>query len=117
MEPDNGDLRGELLAFCDAIEGARAIPLRFKFLKSLIRLINQQRRETGQVAPKTASSPPRQPKWQAWADWLVAKIASRPDICLRELQVDLRSRRLAFSRYATDLQDTFFATIPRIRGV
>ena len=42
----------------------------------------------GQIAPKKAA--PRQPKWHAWADWLVAKIAARPDIYLRELQAALK---------------------------
>ena len=50
-----------------------------------------QRRETGQVAPKKAA--PRQPAWHAWADWLVAKIAARPDIYLRELQAELKRER------------------------
>lgn len=91
MEPYSAEVRGEVLAACDANEGTRVIALRFKVSESWIRLIKQQRRETGQVAPKTAS--PRQPKWQAWADWLMAKIASRPDIYLRELQVDLKQER------------------------
>ena len=88
MEPYSIELRGAVLAACDANEGTRDIAVRFKVSESWVRLIKQQRRETGQVAPKIAA--PRQPKWQAWADWLVAKVTARPDIYLRELQDDLK---------------------------
>ena len=88
MEPYNSEFRGAILAACDANEGTRDIAVRFKVSESWVRLIKQQRRETGQVAPKTAA--PRQPKWQVWADWLVAKLTARPDMYLRELQDDLK---------------------------
>ena len=88
MEPYDAEFRGEVLAACDTNEERRAIALRFKVSESWLRRIQQQRRETGQVAPKKAA--PRQPKWHAWADWLVAKIAARPDIYLRELQAELK---------------------------
>jgi transposase len=91
MEPYSVTLRGEVLAACDANEGTRVIAARFKVSESWVRRIKQQRRETGQVAPKTAV--PRQPKWHAWADWLVAKITARPDIYLRELQAELKRER------------------------
>jgi transposase len=91
MEAYSTELRGEVLAACDANEGTRVIAVRFKVSDSWVRRIKQQRRETGQVAPKTAA--PRQPKWQTWADWLVAKIAARPDIYLRELQAELKQER------------------------
>ena len=74
MEPYNAEFRGEVLAACDTKEERRAIALRFKVSESWLRRIQQQRRETGQVAAKKAA--PRQPKWHAWADWLVAKIAA-----------------------------------------
>ena len=91
MDPDSTELRGEVLAACDANEGTHAVALRFQVSESWVRRIKQQRRETGQVAPKTAA--PRQPKWQAWADWLVAKITARPDIYLRELPAELKQDR------------------------
>jgi transposase len=68
--------------------GSRAIAVHFHSSDSWIRKIRQRRRETGQIAPKTAAR--RQPLWHAWADWLVAKITARPDIYLRELQVALK---------------------------
>jgi transposase len=91
MEPYDAEFRGEVLAACDTNEERRTIALRFKVSESWLRRIQQQRRETGQIAPKKAA--PRQPKWHAWADWLVAKIAARPDIYLRELQAELKSER------------------------
>jgi transposase len=91
MDPICLELRSEVLAACDANEGTHDIAVRFKVSKSWVRRIKQQRRETGQIAPKTAA--PRQPKWHAWADWLVAKITARPDIYLRELQAELKQER------------------------
>lgn len=91
MKPYDAEFRGEVLAACDTNEERRVIALRFKVSESWVRRIQQQRRETGQIAPKKAT--PRQPMWHAWADWLVAKIAARPDIYLRELQVELKRER------------------------
>jgi transposase len=91
MEPYDAEFRGEVLAACDTNEEKRAIALRFEVSDSWVRRIQQQRRETGQVAPKIAA--PRQPKWHDWADWLIAKIAARPDIYLRELQAELKLER------------------------
>ena len=91
MEPYSSEFRGSVLAACDANEGTRDIAVRFKVSESWVRQIKQRRRETGQIAPKTAA--PRQPKWQVWADWLVAKLTARPDMYLRELQADLKQER------------------------
>ena len=91
MEPYDAEFRGEVLAACDANEGTRAIAVRFKVSDSWVRQIKQKRRETGQIAPKKAA--PRKPKWHAWADWLMGKLAARPDIYLRELQAELKQER------------------------
>jgi transposase len=91
MKPYPAEFRGEVLAACDANEGTHDVAVRFNVSESWVRRIKQQRRETGQVAPKTAA--PRQPKWQAWAEWLVAKITARPDSYLRELQAELKQER------------------------
>lgn len=89
--PYSKEFRGEVLAACDADEGTRAVALRFNVSESWVRRIKQQRRETGQVAPKLTRQ--RQPKWHDWADWLLKKITERPDIYLRELQVELKVER------------------------
>ena len=91
MKPYTKEFRGEVLAACDGNEERRVIAVCFKVSESWVRRIQQQRRETGQIAPKTAA--PRQPKWQAWADWLVKKLTDRPDMYLRELQAELKQER------------------------
>jgi transposase len=91
MKPYSAEFRGEVLAACDTNEERRVIALRFGVSESWLRRIQQQRRETGQVAPKKAA--PRQPKWHAWSDWLLEKLAAQPDIYLRELQAELKRER------------------------
>ena len=91
MKPYSTEVRGEVLAACDRNEGTRVIAVRFNVSESWVRRIKQRRRETGQIAPKTADQ--RRPKWHAWSDWLLAKIAARPDIYLRELQAELKQER------------------------
>ena len=91
MPPYSKEFRADVLAACDAGEERRAIALRFQVSESWVRRICQQRRETGQLAPKTTRD--REPSWRAWANWLVAKIAARPDIYLRELQAELKAER------------------------
>lgn len=91
MEPYSKEFRGEVLAACDEGECTHDVALRFKVSKAWVRRIKQQRRETGQVAPKSTRQ--RLPKWHAWADWLIAKIEAQPDIYLRELQAALQAER------------------------
>ena len=91
MKAYSTDFRREILAACDAHEGTRVIALRFQVSESWVRRIKQQRRETGQVAPKTTRN--RRPTWQAWADWLREAVAATPDAYLRELQVRLKEDR------------------------
>lgn len=91
MEAYSKEFRSKVLAACDANEGTRVIAVRFEVSESWVRRIKQQRRETGQIAPKTKRD--RRTKWQAWADWLLAKLAARPDIYLRELQAELKQER------------------------
>jgi len=52
MEPYDVEFRGEVLAACDTNEERRLIALRFNVSESWVRRIQQQRRETGQIAPK-----------------------------------------------------------------
>ena len=77
-EVGRAELRGEVLAVCDRSEGSRGIAVRFHVFGSWVRRIKQLCHEADQVTSKTVSS--RQPKWRAWADWLVAKINARPDL-------------------------------------
>lgn len=65
MKPFDAKFRGEIFAACDTDEERRLIELRFGVSESWLRRIQQQRRETGQIA-------------------------ARPDIYLRELQAELK---------------------------
>jgi transposase len=91
MEPYSKAFRAKVLAAFDAQEGTQRIALHFGVSESWVRRVVQQRRETGQVAAKTTRT--REPKWRAWQDWLLAKLAARPDIYLRELQAELKAER------------------------
>jgi transposase len=91
MEAYSKEFRAEVLAACDANEGTHDVALRFGVSKAWVRRIKQQRRETGQISAKTTRK--RTPKWQALADWLLAKLDARPDIYLRELQAELKAER------------------------
>jgi transposase len=91
MKPIAAEIRAEALAACDANEGTRVVAVRFNVSESWVRRVKQRRRETGQVAPQT--TPPQEPKWKDWADWLIAKVTARPDIYLRELQAELKAER------------------------
>lgn len=91
MKAIAAEVRAEVLAACDANEGTRVVAVRFKVSESWVRRIKQRRRETGQVVAQT--TPPQEPKWKDWADWLIAKVTARPDIYLRELQAELQAER------------------------
>ncbi len=55
MEAYSAEFRGEVLAACNAKEETRAIAIRFQVSELWVRLIEQQRREAGQLAPRIAA--------------------------------------------------------------
>ena len=89
MEAYSKSFRARVLAACDAEERTHDVALRFGVSKAWVRRVKQQRRETGQVSAKKTRL--RQPKWQAWSAWLLAKLDARPDMYLRELQAELKA--------------------------
>jgi transposase len=91
MEAYSKEFRRDVLAACDAGGGTRDVANRFRVAESWVRRIKQQRRETGQVAPKTTRN--RRRTWEVWADWLKAAVAQTPDAYLRELQARLKKER------------------------
>lgn len=91
MEAYSKEFRRDVLAACDAGGGTREVASRFRVAESWVRRIKQQRRETGQVAPKTTRN--RRSSWHAWADWLRAAVAATPDAYLRELRARLKKER------------------------
>ena len=88
MEPYDAEFRGEVLAACDTNEERRVDRVAFQGFGILVAAHSAATSRDGPGRAKKAA--PRQPKWHAWADWLVAKIAARPDIYLRELQAELK---------------------------
>lgn len=91
MQPYSKEFRRDVLSACDAGGGTREVATRFDVSESWVRRIKQQRRETGQTAPKTTRQ--RRVRWAAWADWLKAAVAATPDAYLRELKVRLQQER------------------------
>lgn len=89
MESYSKEFRRDVLAACDAGGGTLDVANQFGVSQSWVRRIKQQRRETGQVAPKTTRN--RRPTWEAWADWLREALAATPDAYLRELQARLKA--------------------------
>jgi transposase len=91
MQAYSKEFRRDVLAACDAGGTTAEVALRFQVSQSWVRRIKQQRRETGQTAPKTKRK--RRRKWEPWADWLRAAVAATPDAYLRELKVRLLKDR------------------------
>ena len=91
MKPYSKEFRRDVLTACDAGGGTHEVALRFLVSESWVRRIKQQRRETGQIAPKMTRK--RRRKWEAWADWLKATVTATPDLYLRELKVRLLEER------------------------
>ena len=91
MKPYSKEFRRDVLAACDAGGGTQEVALQFDVSESWVRRIKQQRRETGQIAPKTTRN--RRLGWVAWADWLRAAVVATPDAYLRELKVRLQAER------------------------
>lgn len=91
MKAYSKEFRRDVLAACDAGGETGEVALQFDVSESWVRRIKQQRRETGQIAPKTTRK--RRSKWEAWADWLKAAIAATPDAYLRELNIRLNEER------------------------
>lgn len=91
MQAYSKEFRRDVLAGCDAGGGTKEVSLQFGVSESWVRRIKQQRRETGQIAPKTTRN--RRPRWQPWAEWLIAAVAATPDAYLRELKVRLQQER------------------------
>jgi transposase len=84
MEAYSKEFRRDVLAACDAGGGTREVALKFDVSESWVRRIKQERREQGKLAPKTTRT--RRKLWEPYADWILAQLARRPDVYLRELQ-------------------------------
>lgn len=84
MEAYSKEFRRDVLRACDAGGGTRAVALKFNVSEAWVRRIKQERREQGKTAPKTTRH--RRKCWEPYAEWILAQLARRPDLYLRELQ-------------------------------
>ena len=91
MKPYDAEFRGEVLAACDTNEERARLRCVSMFRNLGCGASNSN--VARQARSRQRQAAPRQPKWHAWADWLIAKIAARPDIYLRELQAELKRER------------------------
>jgi transposase len=101
MKPYSKEMRGDILAACDAGEGTRAVALRFRVSESWVRRVKQERREQGKTAPCTTRN--RIPQWAAYRGQIEELIAERPDMTLQELK-DALGTSLSRQTLCTALQ-------------
>src|SRR4051794_10207719 len=83
------DLRQRVLADCDRGLTTRAAAAKYTVSESWVRRLKQRRRQTGEVAPRTATPGPP-PSWKAYEDRLRRAVAETPDATLGELRDRLR---------------------------
>ena len=85
MRPYSPDLRQRVLADCDRGLTTRAVATKYTVSESFVRKLKQQRRETGDIAPRPPGRK-RPPAWAAHADRLRAAYREQPDATLEELR-------------------------------
>ena len=83
MRPYSVDLRQRVLADCDAGAGTRAVAAKYTVSESWVRKLKQQRRETGAIAPRTATPGPA-PALAPHADRLRDLARGEPDLTAAE---------------------------------
>ena len=88
MKPYSVDLRERVLADSDAGMGTLAVVVKYKVSFAWVRRLKQQRRETGQIAPRKPR--PRQPvKLVQYVEKLAPLVREKPDATLEELRAQL----------------------------
>jgi transposase len=85
MKPYSMDLRERVLADCDAGLPTGPVAAKYRVSPSWVRRLKQRRRETGEVAPRTARPGP-EPSWAEYAGRLREAIRQAPDATLEELR-------------------------------
>lgn len=79
------DLRQRILTDCDRGLSTRAVATKYSVSESWVRRLKQRRRQTGEVAARTATPGPK-PSWDTYADQLREAIRQTPDATLEELR-------------------------------
>ena len=84
MRAYSTDLRGRVLADCDAGLPTGAVSAKYRVSPAWVRRLKQRRRETGEVVPRRR--PPRPKRLAAHAESLAAPVRERPDATPAELR-------------------------------
>mgnify|MGYP000927302261 CR=1 FL=1 len=85
MKAYSMDLRGRVLAACDAGGATKAVAARFAVSAAWVRRLKQRRKDGTGIAPKSSRNK-RVPKLAAHADRIKALLAATPDLTLAELR-------------------------------
>ena len=93
------DLRERLVAAVEAGESRRSAARRFGVSASVAVKWLQRVRRTGSVAPDKVGGH-RRPALEGQRDWVLARIAEKPDLTLRALAAELSERGVKAGQYA-----------------
>jgi transposase len=99
VRPYSMDLRERLVAAVEAGESRRSAARRFGVSASIAVKWMQRVRQTGSVAPDQVGGY-RRPALEGERDWVLARIAEKPDLTLRALAAELAERGVKAGQYA-----------------
>ena len=109
MRAHSADLRGRVLADCDAALPTAEVAAKYRVSPSWMRRLKQRRRETGEVAPRAQKYGPT-PKWAEHFEAVRASAREAPGATLEE-----HRRRLGLDPEISTLWRTFHALGPTYR--
>jgi len=99
VRPYSMDLRERLVAAVEAGESRRSAARRFGVSASVAVKWLQRVRQTGSVAPDQVGGY-RRPALEGEREWMLARIAEKPDLTLRALAAELSERGVKAGQYA-----------------
>ncbi len=99
VRPYSMDLRERLVAAVEGGESRRSAARRFGVSASVAVKWLQRSRRTGSVAPGQMGGH-RRPALEGQRDWVLARIAEKPDLTLRALAAELSERGVKAGQYA-----------------
>jgi transposase len=96
VRPYSEDLRARVVGRVEAGYSVREVAATFAVSVASVVMWSRRKRQTGSAAAKPMGS--RLPRSLAGQrDWLLARIAAKPDVTLRELVTELHARAIAAS--------------------
>lgn len=99
VRPYSMDLRERLVAAVEAGESRRSAARRFGVSPSTAVKLLQRVCQTGSAAPDKIGGR-RRPALEAHREWVLARIAEKPDLTLRALAAELTERGVKAGQYA-----------------